>query len=36
MIKVPCYYKEYLTLKYGDWQKVNKEWNCDMELTIVK
>jgi phosphorylcholine metabolism protein LicD len=36
MVKVPCYYNEYLTLKYGDWQKVNKEWNCDMELTIVK
>jgi phosphorylcholine metabolism protein LicD len=36
MVKVPCYYNEYLTLKYGDWKKVNKEWNCDMELTIVK
>lgn len=36
MIKVPLHYKEYLTLKYGDWQKINKDWNCDMELTIVK
>jgi phosphorylcholine metabolism protein LicD len=36
MVKVPCHYREYLTLKYGDWQKINKEWNCDMELTIVQ
>lgn len=34
--KVPNFYKEYLTQKYGDWSKVVKEWDCSLdEKTIV-
>lgn len=35
-VKVPLNYKEYLSLKYGDWNIINKEWDCNMELTIVE
>jgi len=35
-VKVPLNYKEYLSLKYGDWNIINKEWDCSMELTIVE
>jgi lipopolysaccharide cholinephosphotransferase len=34
--KIPSHYKEYLTLKYGDWSIPVKEWNCGIdERTIV-
>ncbi len=33
--KVPNFYKEYLTEKYGDWSVPVKEWDCrDNEKTI--
>lgn len=35
-LKVPNFYKDYLTEKYGDWSVPVKEWDCGKnELTIV-
>lgn len=35
-LKVPVDYKGYLTEKYGDWSVPVREWNCDLEKTIVR
>ena len=35
-LKVPNSYKEYLSVKYGDWSIKVKEWDCSRdELTII-
>lgn len=35
-LKAPRHYKDYLTEKYGDWSRVDKDWACKMEGTIVR
>lgn len=33
-LRVPRYFKAYLTEKYGDWSVTVKNWSCKGELTI--
>lgn len=36
-LKVPNFYRDYLSEKYGDWSVPIKEWDCTVhELTVIK